>query len=113
MEFGPTKQGPFSSSSPIKLEPPGPPFSQMARGALRGSLRASKNQKKLRFVSITAEQHQNALQDSRVDGVVLDISAAVQESSWKVDVARVRLDVRGRLADAGLFTIDQVVFLSN
>jgi hypothetical protein len=32
-------------------EPPGPPFSQMARGASAGLLRDSKNQKKLDLLS--------------------------------------------------------------
>jgi hypothetical protein len=47
LESAVTKQGPFSSNKPIMDEPPGPPFSHMARGALAGSLRASKNQKNL------------------------------------------------------------------
>jgi hypothetical protein len=47
LESAPTKQGPFSWSNPIIDEPPGPPFNQIDRGALTGSLRASKNQKKL------------------------------------------------------------------
>lgn len=42
-----TKHGPFSSSSPMRDEPPGPPLSQMANGALWGSFLASKNQKNL------------------------------------------------------------------
>lgn len=44
-----TKQGPFSMSRPSMDEDPGPPLSQMARGAVSGFLRASKNQKKLQM----------------------------------------------------------------
>jgi hypothetical protein len=36
---------PFSESSPIIDEEPGPPFSHIDRGAFAGSLRDSKNQK--------------------------------------------------------------------
>jgi hypothetical protein len=37
-------------------EPPGPPLSQMASGALAGSLRDSKNQKKL-CLGVSDEDH--------------------------------------------------------
>ena len=42
-----TKQGPFSRISPSMELLPGPPFIQMDRGAFLGSLRDSKNQKKV------------------------------------------------------------------
>lgn len=44
-ESGLMKQGPFSSSKPLREEAPGPPFIHMLRGAFWGSDLASKNQK--------------------------------------------------------------------
>lgn len=47
LESSLTKHGPFSDRRPSRDEPPGPPFNQIVKGALWGSFRASKNQKKL------------------------------------------------------------------
>lgn len=65
-----TVQGPFSAKSPSRDEPPGPPFSQIARGASWGAERDSKNQKNL-----AQSQHdltdRDEAQLSRIDGIVL------------------------------------------
>lgn len=45
LESGLILQGPFSWSSPIIEEEPGPPFIQIESGAFAGSFRDSKNQK--------------------------------------------------------------------
>jgi len=42
-----TLHGPFSDNSPIIEEEPGPPFIHIESGAFAGSLRDSKNQKKV------------------------------------------------------------------
>jgi hypothetical protein len=47
LESGFTQHGPFSESSPSIEELPGPPFIHIDSGALAGSFRASKNQKKV------------------------------------------------------------------
>jgi hypothetical protein len=46
-ESGFTLHGPFSVRRPSIEELPGPPFSQIDKGAFAGSFRASKNQKKV------------------------------------------------------------------
>lgn len=46
-ESAATRQGPFSPSAAVIEGVPGPPCSQRARGALAGSCRDSKNQKKV------------------------------------------------------------------
>lgn len=89
------------------LEAPGPPFSHMARGAWRGSLRDSKNQKKLGglFVSVGGRGRGKG-ETKRVDRVVLDFAAAVrEEAGWEVDVARVGLYAGCGFAYAGLFVV--------
>lgn len=45
LESACTMQGPFSPRASAVDDAPGPPFSQMARGAWSGSFRDSKNQK--------------------------------------------------------------------
>lgn len=59
-ESAATKQGPFSDKAPIRDEPPGPPLSQIASGALRGSFLDSKNQKKLVQVSLDSTYYSDS-----------------------------------------------------
>jgi len=57
-------------------EPPGPPFNQMDRGALTGSLRASKNQKKLFSSQINEHCY---FPDLRVDWIILLFSIDISK----------------------------------
>lgn len=83
-------------------EPPGPPFSQMASGALAGSLRDSKNQKKLRL-DVNDGYRQSIFDRLRVDRVVLWLAIdVIKETRRQPDVARVRLDTWSRFADSRL-----------
>jgi hypothetical protein len=69
-------QGPFSAKSPSRDEPPGPPLSQIARGASCGAERDSKNQKNL-VGSQNSLIDKDQSQFSRIDGIVLFFSIGI------------------------------------
>jgi hypothetical protein len=72
-------------------EPPGPPLSQIARGAVEGFLRASKNQKNL-LSSVYRKDNEELILGLRVDRIVLRLADdMIQKSGREVDVAGVRL----------------------
>lgn len=60
-------------NNPCIEELPGPPFSQMVKGAFVGSLRASKNQKNLPLGQMTCLKQINRLTYA-VDGIFLSLS---------------------------------------
>ena len=80
-----TKQGPFSDRR--RDEPPGPPFSQMDNGALRGSLRDSKNQKNLQVINRIFIDNQG--QCIHIYWIVLGLAVLVDGVWRKMDIATV------------------------
>lgn len=85
-------------------EAPGPPLSQIDNGALRGSVLASKNQKKLFWMSVKSRMRASAQRFLRVDRVILSLAGAiVQKTWWQMDISRIGLDTRRSLAYLRLF----------